>query len=168
DKALIFTRDRPHAPSQYPVITALSKNSAEEQANMSDRIGQQLGNYRLLRTIGQGGFADVYLGEHIYLNTQAAIKVLQMRLTDEDKRSFLEEARTIAHLRHPSIVRILEYDVVDSIPFLVMEYAPHGTLRQLYPRGTVLPPPAVVAYVRQVAAALQYAHDQKLIHRDVK
>ncbi len=135
---------------------------------MVDRVGQQLASYRLVRLLGQGGFADVYLCEHIYLNTQAAIKVLQMRLTDEDKRSFLEEARTIAHLRHPSIVRILEYDVVDTIPFLVMEYAPHGTLRQSYPRGTVLPTGAIVGYVKQVAAALQYAHDQKLIHRDVK
>jgi WD40 repeat protein len=133
-----------------------------------DRVGQQLANYRLIRLLGQGGFADVYLGEHVYLNTQAAIKVLQVRLTDDDKRSFLEEARTIAHLKHPSIVRILEYDVVDDIPFLVMEYAPHGTLRQCYPKGTVLPPASVVPYVRQVAAALQYAHDQKLIHRDVK
>lgn len=135
---------------------------------MPDRVGQQLANYRLMRLLGQGGFADVYLGEHVYLNTEAAIKVLQMRLTDDDKLSFLEEARTIAHLRHPSVVRILEYDVVDSIPFLVMDYAPHGTLRQLYPKGTVLPPAAVVEYVRQVAAALQYAHDQRLIHRDVK
>ena len=84
---------------------------------MSDRIGQQLANYRLIRTLGQGGFADVYLGEHVYLNTPAAIKVLQMRLTDDDKQNFLDEARTIARLKHPSIVRILEYDVVDSIPF---------------------------------------------------
>ena len=135
---------------------------------MSDRVGQQLANYRLIRPLGQGGFADVYLGEHIYLGTQAAIKVLQVRLTDDDKRSFLEEARTIAHLKHPSIVRILEYDVVDSIPFLVMEYAPNGTLRQCHPKGTVLPPTSIVPYVRQVAAGLQYAHDQKLIHRDVK
>jgi len=135
---------------------------------MPDRIGQQLANYRLIRPLGQGGFADVYLGEHVYLNTPAAIKVLQMRLTDDDKRNFLEEARTIAHLKHPSIVRILEYDVVDSIPFLVMEYAPNGTLRQCHPKGTVLPPAAIVPYIRQVAAALQYAHDQKLIHRDVK
>ena len=81
---------------------------------MLDRVGQQLGNYRLLRPIGQGGFADVYLGEHVYLNTQAAIKVLQMRLSDEDKRSFLEEARTIAHLKHPNVVRILEYDVAEG------------------------------------------------------
>src|SRR6266702_2904892 len=135
---------------------------------MTDRIGQQLANYRLISILGQGGFADVYLGEHIYLNTLAAIKVLQMRLTDEDKQSFLEEARTIAHLKHPSIVRILEYDVVDGIPFLVMEYAPNGTLRQCHPKGTVLPPASIVTYVRQVAAALQYAHDLKLIHRDVK
>jgi eukaryotic-like serine/threonine-protein kinase len=135
---------------------------------MSDRVGQKLGNYRLLRTIGQGGFADVYLGEHIYLNTQAAIKVLQMRLTDEDKISFLEEARTIAHLKHPNIVRVMEYDVADNIPFLIMEYAPNGTLRQLHPKGKVLAPTTIVPYVKQVAAALQYAHNQKLIHRDVK
>ena len=135
---------------------------------MSDRIGQQLANYRLIRPLGQGGFADVYLGEHVYLSTQAAIKVLQVRLTDDDKRSFLEEARTIAHLKHPSIVRILEYDVVDSIPFLVMEYAPNGTLRQCHPKGTKLPPASIVPYIRQVAAALHYAHEQKLIHRDVK
>jgi len=134
---------------------------------MPDRIGQQLANYRLSQMIGQGGFADVYLGEHVYLNTLAAIKVLQMRLTDDDKRNFLEEARTIAHLKHPSIVRILEYDVVESIPFLVMEYAPNGTLRQLHPKGRILPPASIVPYVRDVAAALQYAHNQKLIHRDV-
>jgi len=65
-------------------------------------------------------------------------------------------------------VRILEYDVVDSIPFLIMEYAPNGTLRQYHPKGTVLPPGTIIPYVRQVAAALQYAHGRKLIHRDVK
>jgi eukaryotic-like serine/threonine-protein kinase len=135
---------------------------------MSDRIGQQLGNYRLLSPLGRGGFADVYLAEHVYLNTQAAIKVLQMRLTDEDKISFLVEARTIAHLKHTNIVRIMEYDVVDDIPFLIMEYAPFGTLRQRHPRGRVLAPSVIVPYVTQVAAALQYAHNQKLIHRDVK
>lgn len=135
---------------------------------MSDRVGQQLGNYRLLRPLGQGGFADVYLGEHVYLNTQAAIKVLQMRLTEEDKHSFLHEAQTIARLRHPSIVRVLEYDVVEGIPFLVMDFAPNGTLRQYHPKSTVLRPATIVPYVKQIAAALQHAHEQKLIHRDVK
>src|SRR2546421_10789 len=91
-----------------------------------------------------------------------------MRLTDDDKRSFLDEARTIARLKHPNIVRIMEYDVADNIPFLIMEYAPNGTLRQRHPKGSVLSPATIVPYVKQVAAALQYAHDQKLIHRDVK
>jgi WD40 repeat protein len=135
---------------------------------MPDRVGQQLGNYHLLRPLGQGGFADVYLGEHVYLHTQAAIKVLQMRLTEEDKHSFLHEAQTIARLKHPSIVRVLEYDVIEGIPFLVMDFAPNGTLRQYHPKGIVLRPSVVVPYVKQIAAALQHAHEQKLIHRDVK
>src|SRR5438552_5197408 len=65
---------------------------------MVDRVGQQLGNYRLSRLIGRGGFADVYLGEHIHLNTQAAIKVLQMQLTGSNLEQFRNEARTIASL----------------------------------------------------------------------
>jgi eukaryotic-like serine/threonine-protein kinase len=135
---------------------------------VADRVGQQLGNYRLIRLIGQGGFGEVYLGEHVYLKTQAAIKVLQMRLTNEDMESFLDEARTIARLEHPNIVRVLEFGVEDSTPFLVMSYAPNGVLRQRHPKGISLPLPTIVSYIKQVADALQYAHDEKLIHRDVK
>jgi len=58
-----------------------------------DRVGQQLGNYRLIRSLGSGGFADVYLGEHIYLKTLAAIKILQTRLAQNDLQVFLAEAR---------------------------------------------------------------------------
>lgn len=135
---------------------------------MADRVGQQLGNYRLTRLLGQGGFAEVYLGEHIYLGTEAAIKVLPARLAHEEIDEFRNEARTIARLRHPHIVRVLDFDVDGGIPFLVMDYAPHGTLRQRHPKGTRLAPVDILPYVRQVAAALQYAHDQKLVHRDVK
>ena len=135
---------------------------------MTDRVGQQLGNYRLSRLIGQGGFAEVYLGEHIHLNTQAAIKVLQMRLTASNLEQFRNEARTIASLVHPNIVRVLDFGVEDGIPFLVMDYAPNGTLCQRHPKGGRLTPATIVPYVKQVAAALQYAHDRRLIHRDVK
>ncbi len=135
---------------------------------MIDRVGQQLGNYRLSRLIGHGGFAEVYLGEHIHLNTQAAIKVLQIRLTGSNLEQFRNEARTIASLVHPNIVRVLDFGVEDDIPFLVMDYAPNGTLRQRHPRGVPLPPLSIVPYVEQAAAALQYAHDRRLIHRDVK
>src|SRR3989442_9787413 len=134
---------------------------------MADYV-EQLGNYRLTCLLGQGGFADVYLGEHIYLKTQAAIKVLQVHLGHEELDAFLNEARTVARLVHPHIVRVLEFGVEGNIPFLVMDYAPNGTLRQRHPKGTQLPLETVTHYAKQVAAALQYAHDKKLIHRDVK
>jgi predicted ATPase/serine/threonine protein kinase/DNA-binding CsgD family transcriptional regulator len=135
---------------------------------MTDRVGQQLGNYRLLQLIGRGNFAEVYLGEHQHLNTQAAIKVLNTYFTSEDKDRFYAEARTIARLNHPHIVRVLDFDIEDGFPFLIMEYAPNGTLRQRHAKGTRVPLDIVVSYIKQVANALQYIHTQKLIHRDVK
>lgn len=135
---------------------------------MHDRTGQQLGNYRLLHLLGQGGFANVYLGEHIHLNTRAAVKVLHEQLEAQALENFLKEAQTIATLKHPHILRVLECGMDDSTPFLVMEYAPGGTLRKKHPHGSIVPLSTVVAYVKQVTAALQYAHDQQLVHRDVK
>ena len=135
---------------------------------MTDRTGQSLGHYTLIRMLGRGGFADVYLGEHIYLKTQAAIKVLHAQISHDSMEQFLAEARTIARLMHPHIVRVHDFGVDNATPFLVMEYAPNGTLRQRHPRGTVLPLALVVPYSRQIAGALQFAHDQRLIHRDVK
>jgi eukaryotic-like serine/threonine-protein kinase len=132
------------------------------------RIGQQLGNYRLVHLLGRGSFADVYLGEHIHLNTQEAIKVLDMRLTNDDMEDFLKEARTIAHLKHPSIIQIFEFGVENNTPFLVMDYAPNGTLRSHFPRGSRFSPEDIQPFVMQIASALQHAHDEKLIHRDIK
>ena len=136
---------------------------------MSDLEGQQLGNYSLTRKIGEGAFAEVYVGEHIRLNTLAAIKVLlHTRLTRIETGEFLTEARTVANLDHRNIVRVLDFDVERDIPFLVLEYAPNGSLRQRHPRGSRVPLNTIVSYVKQIAAGLQYAHDKKLIHRDVK
>src|SRR5205823_4846066 len=81
---------------------------------------------------------------------------------------FLKEARTIAHLVHPHIVRVMDFGVEREIPFLVMDYASGGSLRQRHPKGTRFPLPLVVSYTRQIAQALQYAHDEKFIHRDIK
>ncbi len=135
---------------------------------MSDRVGQQLGNYRLERLLGSGGFADVYLGKQIYLDSPAAIKLLKTTLSEGDREDFRSEARTLVRLIHPHIVRILDFGIEDNTPFLVMDYAPNGTLRQRHQRGERVPLATVVDYVNQVASALQFAHDQKIIHRDVK
>jgi serine/threonine protein kinase len=135
---------------------------------MTNRVGQQLGNYHLIGLLGEGGFAEVYLGEHIHLGTKAAIKVLHTQLTADDVEIFRNEARTIAQLEHPHIIRVLEFGVEQRTPFLVMGYANNGTMRRLYPKGSKVPLVAIVFYVKQVADALQYAHDEKVIHRDVK
>jgi serine/threonine protein kinase len=135
---------------------------------MADRMGQQLGHYRLIRLIGQGGFAEVYLGEHIYLGTQAAIKVLHTQLASEDSEAFRREASMVAQLVHPHIVRVFDFGIEGTTPFLVMDYAPNGTVRMRHPKGIPLALPTVVGYVKQIADALQYAHDQHLIHRDIK
>jgi ABC-type transport system substrate-binding protein/tRNA A-37 threonylcarbamoyl transferase component Bud32 len=135
---------------------------------MVDRVGQQLGNYRLVRLLGQGGYAEVYLGQHVRFKQQAAIKVLHAHLRGQEIEHFQLEAETIATLAHPSIVRVFDFDVQDGIPFLVMDYAEGGSLRQRSPKGSLIPLPVIVSYVKQVAAALQYAHDKKFIHRDVK
>src|SRR5207248_7528579 len=135
---------------------------------MADRVGQHFGNYRLVRLLGQGSFAEVYLGQHERLELQAAIKVLHTHLTGQEAEHFSQEAHTIAKLANPSIVRVFDYDVQDGVPFLVMDYASNGSLRRRYPKGSVLPLPQILSSVKQVATALQYAHDHKFIHRDVK
>ncbi len=135
---------------------------------MVDRVGQTFSNYRLLRLLGQGGFAQVYLGEHIHLGSRAAIKVLDTRLVTYEQDQFLREARIVSSLEHPSIVHVLDCGVERGEAFLIMNYAPYGTLRQLHPNGSRLHISQVNGYVRQIATALQYVHEHKLIHRDVK
>ena len=134
---------------------------------MQNLVGKQVGNYKLIRKLGRGGFADVYLGEHIYLGSEAAIKVLR-ELSDAEKELFRTEGRNLVRLVHPNIVRLLEFGFDHNTPYLVMDYAPNKSLREKCPLGTRLSLTTVVAYVKQLADALQYAHDQKLIHRDVK
>src|SRR5712691_1848615 len=135
---------------------------------MAGHVGQRLGNYRLTRLLERGGFADVYLGERIHTGSPATVKVLQTDLTDDEMQQFHAEAQALARLVHPQIVRLLEFGVEGNTPFLVMDYSPNGSLRQRHPIGERLPLATIVSYVRQIAEALQYAHDQKLIHCDIK
>ncbi len=135
---------------------------------VGERIGQQLGDYRLVRLLGRSRFAEVYYGEHLQLDIPVAIKVLNWRYIREGAGKFLDQACTLAQLEHPHIVRVLDMGIEEYTPFMVMNYAPYGTLRERYPRHTRLPLKTVVTYVKQVADALQYVHDQMLIHRDIK
>src|SRR5947209_16213688 len=95
------------------------RRSVKQELTMA-HSQEQLGNYHLIRLLGKGGFARVYLGKHIYLNTTAAIKVLNTELSMNEVRRFSIEARFVAQMRHRNIVRVLDFGVEESTPFLIM------------------------------------------------
>ena len=132
------------------------------------QTGQQLGHYRLTRLIGSGSFADVYLAWDIYLFRSVAIKVLRQRLPLDHQQELLTEARVLARLEHPHIVRIIEFDIDDGIAYIVMKYMSGGSLRQRHPYGERLRLEVVIDYVWQIANALFYLHEQGVAHRDIK
>src|SRR6266699_495092 len=134
---------------------------------MFNWLGQQFGSYLLTDLLGQGGFANVYLGEHVRHGTQAAIKVPRSRSQDKVER-FVKEIRTLAGLNHPYIVQVLEYGVEGDLPFLALNYARKGSLQQIYREGMLFSLDTIVSYVKQIAEGLQYIHDRRLVHRDVK
>jgi len=143
---------------------------------MADRVGERFGDYRLVRFLGRGGFGEVYLGEHIQDKSLAAVKVLKTDLKDKADltelvnklKEFINEASSF-NLKHPNIVQLLAFGLgKGDTPFLAFEYAPNGSILTRHPRGISLPLATIVTYIKSIAAALQYAHDHRRIHRDVK
>ncbi len=135
---------------------------------MAERVGQQVGQYRLLQLLHKSSFTEVYLAEPVHFGRQVALKILNITLTAEESESFRTEARAISWLSHPHIARLLDFGMEDSAPYLVMQYASGGTLRQRLPQYVALPPEAILPFIQQIASALQYAYDQHIIHRNIK
>lgn len=129
---------------------------------------QRIGDYALLRLLGRGMTSEVYLGEHLTGHTQAAVKVQHGYWSEHDVKKFLVRAEVLTHLHHPNVVQVFDFGVENHTAYLAMEYAPYGSLRQRYPKGSRVPLPLIVSYVQQVASALQYVHLSNLIHRDIK
>src|SRR2546425_7859512 len=135
-----------------------------------DLTGKQLDTYRLVRRLGGGTFGDVYEATDLHNGKRVAVKVMEPLKTQQAIQQFFNEVRALVRLRQAHIVPVLDFgvDSATGIPFIVMEYAPNGSLRQRHPRGTQVPLRTVVQYVKSLAEALQCAHDDKLIHRDIK
>ncbi len=128
-------------------------------------VGRQLGTYRIIRQLGTGGFAEVYLGKHVQTNWDVAVKILKINYSDT---TFRQEAETLWKLNHPHIVKIMGYDIENGISYLVMEYAAKGSLRDLHPQGDTLLQPLILDYVKQIAGGLAYMHKEHLVHCDIK
>ncbi len=137
---------------------------------MTDTIGSSLGKYEILEELGRGGFGAVYRVRARDLDREEALKVLgQHRAWDPTLVSrFLREARAAARLRHPHIVTIYGVGEVEGTHFIAMEYLSGRTLAKVIAEDGALPPARVARIVNQVAEALDYAHAQGFIHRDVK
>src|SRR5947209_4453727 len=139
-----------------------------------DLIGTMLGNYRILAPLGQGGMARVYKGYQENLDREVAIKVLPPWFAAD--RNFVErfnlEARLVARLTHPNIVTVHDADERNGHLYIVMQLVDGGTLKhrldQLQERGSVMELVDVAPLFTQLASALTYAHEQGIIHRDIK
>ena len=126
------------------------------------------GRYRVVRRLGTGGTATVYLAEDQKLGREVAVKRLHgAEVTETTAERLRREARIMASLRHPNLVTVLDMLTEDDDLFLVMEYVAGGTLRDVIPDAP-LDPTRVFELLRPVAAALDHAHDHGIVHRDVK
>ncbi len=131
-------------------------------------IGKSIDRYHILEKLGEGGMATVYKAFDTRLERDVAIKLLRTERLDSQKaiKRFEIEAKTLAHLNHPNIVKILDYGEQNGTPYLVMENIPGGTLKDKLGRPNKLKDAAKL--LAPIARALDFAHENNLIHRDVK
>lgn len=151
--------------------TPASSGSSPEGRPEPDLSGRQVGDYQLLRRLGRGGMAEVYLAEQLSLRRQVALKVLKKSLAGDEAyiRRFEHEAQAAAKLVHANIVQIHEVRCVEGTHFIAQEYVPGQNLKQLLTRlGGGVDVVQAVNIIRQVAAALHKAAEHQIIHRDVK
>jgi YVTN family beta-propeller protein len=134
------------------------------------RIGTEIAGYRIERLLGRGGMGRVYLAEDTSLGRKVALKVLDPELAEDERfrDRFTRESRLAASLDHPNVVPIHEAGESDGVLFIAMRYVEGTDLARLIEAEGPLPLERTVSIVSQVAAALDAAHEQGLIHRDVK
>ena len=141
---------------------------------MTELVGKTLSKVRIDRLVARGGMAEVYLGIHTTLNRAVAVKILHRYLEDQPDLQvrFEREAQVLATLRHPNIVQVYDFDVVEGQPFIVMEYVPGVSLstylQAVHANGGRLTLREIGQLLSMLVSALDYAHNKGIIHRDIK
>lgn len=135
-----------------------------------DRSGQTIGDFLLLRRLGQGGMGQVYLARQTSLNRQVALKLLRPELAANETalRRFHAEAKAVAHITHANIVQVYAIGEIDGQHFMALEYVEGQTLRDFLTKKGPPSLPFALSIMRQVAAALQRAGERGFVHRDIK
>ncbi len=137
-------------------------------------VGETIGRYRVVERLGRGGMAEVYKAIHQETKQVAALKILMPWLAEQMGfiERFRSEARIIAALDHPNVVRVLEYEVFDEYPYILMEFLDGATLRdeleRAASRGRVFPLDRVQWIMGEICHAMDYAHRRRVVHRDLK
>jgi serine/threonine protein kinase len=143
--------------------------SLKKRKNMSEKDREEMiGNYQIIKRLHAGHFTTVYLGRENNSHRLAALKVLHPSRPDIFRDFLLERARTLARLDHPHIARLIDYGEQDEREYLVTEYAPMGSIRQIYPKGYQIPVQVIRIYVKQIADALHYACSKQITHSYLK
>ena len=133
--------------------------------------GQKINDrYQIIRTIGEGGMANVYLAHDLILDRDVAVKILRGDLSDDEKfvRRFQREAIAASSLSHPNIVEMYDVGEDDGKYYIVMEYVEGKTLKNLIKKRGGLTLPEVIDIMTQLTSAISCAHDSNIIHRDIK
>ena len=137
-------------------------------------IGKRLGSFQIERLLGRGGMARVYFGHDVNLSRAVAIKMIDMQYRDDEEyaRRFISEARAVAKMRHENVIQIYHAASEEGLHYFVMEYIDGmdlgGLLDQYGDEGQLMPHEDVMKIGRAIAAGLDYAHKQGVVHRDVK
>ncbi len=138
---------------------------------MADLSGQSLGRYHLLERLGEGGMATVYKAYDVRLEREVAVKIIRRDAFPPDTleevlKRFEREAKSLARLSHPNIVRVHDYGEYEGAPYLVLEYLPGGTLKNRL--GTPHPWQEVIRLLLPISGGIAYAHQHGILHRDIK
>jgi len=134
-----------------------------------DLTGLNAGNYRIERHLGEGAFADVYLGIHRAIDSRVAIKVLKPDLQGKMTERFVNEARVVNHINHPNIVKIFDFgSLPDERLYLIMEYLEGNDLNEMLRKNGKLRLDEMLFFLRQIASALDATHECEVVHQDLK